>query len=124
MNTKTVLINIQFKHDPGYPNVLEIEGPQGYIPCEEGGHIYFSESDGTKIAELSEAFLEILPKGTSWEDGGQFHLPFISHWDDDALAKLAEQSFEVRYAETWDKDDLGDHVSSRASVPPAHRKIS
>lgn len=97
------------------PGILSIDGPLGY----HGDEIYFNEHDGTKMSDLAPALIDQLPQGAKIESNGR-NEAWISHWDDEALAKLDGRVFEIRFSQVSEIDERGEEtwLEDRADLLP------
>ena len=103
----TVIVDITFYWDEKTPYTLAVEGPEPGERIEgEGGEVYFSEHDGTSLADVLDAIP--LPEGASVERAdfpGPGDRVWVSYWDADALRQFDGRTFAVRYSQIFEEVD-------------------
>ena len=108
MKTKTIKAEIKIKllWDEYNPYTLRVEGPYDRYVSGEGGDIYFSETDGTSLAEVLVAIEDELPEGADIESNNREC--WVEHWDDDALRALNGRTFTVRFSQIFEVAEDGE----------------
>ena len=107
INSVSVEVEISFSYNEKTPNVIDIDGPKGYVKGKDGGEVYFDQVDGTSLLELMPAIEDRLPE----EDlTGQFSRngAFLAHWDGKELKKLDKKTFKILFTQTFIKHENGE----------------
>lgn len=74
----------------------------------ESGPLYLSESDGTRLQELSPALASVLPPGAIINSNGR-NEAWVEHWDQETMRKLDGTSYRIEFTQCFDQDEaLGD----------------